>query len=141
MDNQLFKFDVVYKDLLERTLVAEFTLDGYLLKLEIHHDMGYTDVRVLHEDNPKELLFVYTTSTLTFPYIYYRLDEKFEELTSTLDNAYLATCLFSQRKSQIRQIPIPEEIVNTLYRLIVNCIQHKTIRIYTKSNSKFLALK
>lgn len=141
MDNHLFKFDVVYKDLLEQTLIAELTLDGYLLKLEIHHKMGYTDVKVLHEDNPKELLFVCTTSTLISPCIYYRVDEKFKELTSTLDNAYLATCLFSQCKSQIRQIPIPEKIINVLYRLIVNCIQHKAITIYTKSNSQSLVLK
>lgn len=141
MDNQLFKFDVAKEDPLRQILKAELTLDGYLLKLEINHKMGYTDIRVLYGDNPKEVLFVYTTSTLTFPCIYYRIDEKFEELTSTLDNAYLATCLFSQRKSQIRQIPIPEEIVNTLYRLIVNCIQGKTITIYTESNPESLALK
>lgn len=131
MTNPSFQFNDITIGLGDQTISAETTIGCYTLTLKLDKLFGYADVRVFFDSQPNETLFKFIVGGLGFKSIYFRKNGVIEALDGTLDNAYLATCEFSQYENPLWHYPVPEELVDILYRLLVYMIERKEINVYT----------
>ena len=93
--------------------------------------LGYADVSVFFNSQPNKTLFKFVIGGLGYTSIHFRKNGVIEALDGTLDNAYLSTCEFTQYENPLGNYPVPEELVDILYRLLVCMIERKTINVYT----------
>ena len=131
MTNPSFQFNDITIGLGDQTIITETTIGCYTLTLKLDKLFRYADVRVFFDRQPNKTLFKFTIGGLGYTSIYFRKNEVIKTLDGTLDNAYLSTCEFTQYENPLGDYPVPEELIDILYRLLVYMIERKTIDVYT----------
>lgn len=133
-----FKFDTVVKD---ETLPlpvtrASLLIGGYKLQYCIASNSFYEFIDVWHKDDTNRNIFGFGEILLD-KHINFKVGEESKQCVATYESAYSTTCEFASYVSPNTHEPIPEELVDFLYRLIIAILNKRKIEIV--SNKEIVA--
>ena len=131
-----FKFDTITKGKVRKYLTtrASLLIGGYKLQYCVASDSSYNFIDtckfidIWHSDVINENIFGLSTLMLSTPKIY-NIGGKSKECVVTCESAYAATCEFASYISPNTHEPVPEKLVDFLYRLIIAIVTEKEIEI------------